>query len=88
MCLCLSVDVFWPVASLFISQQLPEEDQALGSALLQTSNQVGRSLGLAIGTGVQTAVEGSTGTLSRDRMFLNGLRAAQGFNAGLVCLFS
>ncbi|KAH9218967.1 major facilitator superfamily domain-containing protein [Leptodontidium sp. 2 PMI_412] len=58
MCLCLSVDVFWSVASLFISQQLPEEDQALGSALLQTANQVGRSLGLAIGTGVQTAVEG------------------------------
>ena len=88
MCLCLSVDIFWPVASLFIAQQLPQEDQALGSGLLQTANQVGRSLGLAIATGVQTAVEGNTGTLSGDGELLRGLRAAQWFNVGLVRVFS
>lgn len=84
MCLCLSVDVFWPVASLFISKQLPQEDQALGSGLLQTANQVGRSLGLAIATGVQTSVDGSTDTQAGDKDFLLGLRAAQWFNVGLV----
>ena len=87
MCLCASVEIVWPVISLLIAEELPQEDQALGGGLLQTVNNVGRALGLAIATAVQTSTQGSGGNESGgdsgDANFLRGLRAAQGVNVGL-----
>lgn len=49
-------DTTWPCLTLFTSKSLPPEDQALGGALINTVGQVGRAIGLAIATAVQTAV--------------------------------
>lgn len=74
-----------PTINLFVVRRLDERDQSLGGALLNTSNQVGRSLGLAIATAVQGAV-GSTGKegIYRDPSMLKGLRAAEWVNVGLA----
>lgn len=56
---CLSVvgaDTTWPSLTLFVSSCLSDEDQALGGALINVVVQVGRAVGLAIITAVQTAV--------------------------------
>lgn len=88
MCLCCSVEIVWPVISLLIADALPQEDQALGGGLLQTANNVGRALGLAIATAVQTSTQGNGGNGSGghpgDANFLRGLRAAQWVNVGLT----
>jgi len=57
--MCLSVfgmDVLYVSLTLFTAQTLPQEDQALGGALINAVAQVGRAVGLALGTAVQTAV--------------------------------
>ena len=57
--MCLSVlgaDTTWPCMTLFTSHALPQQDQALGGALVNSMGQVGRSIGLAIATAIQTAV--------------------------------
>ncbi|KAK4888457.1 hypothetical protein LTR28_002941, partial [Elasticomyces elasticus] len=54
--MCLSVfgaDTLYPSLMLLISHFLPREDQALGGALINAVGQIGRSLGLAIGTAIQ-----------------------------------
>lgn len=90
MCLCLSVEVVWPVVGLLIARELPQEDQALGGGLLQTVNQIGRSLGLAIATAAQTAAQGGGADGDSeprgDVSFLKGIRAAQWVNVGLVAV--
>ncbi|KAJ5655087.1 hypothetical protein N7490_002090 [Penicillium lividum] len=88
LCLCMSVEVVWPVLGLLIAKKLRQQDQALGAAMLQTVSQISRSLGLVISTAVQTAVEGMTDSDSdteyMDADYLRGLRAAQWMNVGLV----
>lgn len=49
-------DALWPCVTLFTSQALPPEDQAVGGALVNAVGQFGRAIGLAIATAVQVAV--------------------------------
>ncbi|KAF2643611.1 MFS general substrate transporter, partial [Massarina eburnea CBS 473.64] len=49
-------DTLYPTLTLFVAKSLPPEDQALGGALINSVAQIGRALGLAIATAVQTAV--------------------------------
>ncbi|THC88213.1 hypothetical protein EYZ11_012341 [Aspergillus tanneri] len=85
MCLCFSAEIIWPVSSLFIAEELPQENQALGGGLLQTANNVGRALGLTIGTAVRTSIQGNNnGGYPGDADLLRGLRAAQWVNVGLA----
>jgi hypothetical protein len=86
MCLCLSVDVFVPTINLFIVEHLPHGDQALGGGLINTSNQLGRAVGLAIATAVQTAVGRIEAAQAQDvgnESVLSGLRAAEWVLVGL-----
>lgn len=89
MCLCtLGADILLPTIMLFTAQSLPDEDQALGGGLTSSMLQIGRALGLAIATAVQTTVEdGLGGVIVADEVgseaLLTGLRAAEWFNFGL-----
>jgi MFS family permease len=49
-------DTLFPTLTLFVAKSLPAEDQALGGALISAVGQIGRALGLAIATAVQTAI--------------------------------
>ncbi|EFY90939.1 putative efflux transporter [Metarhizium acridum CQMa 102] len=51
----VGADTSWPCLTLFTSQALPREDQAIGGALINAVGQFGRSVGLAVGTAIQTA---------------------------------
>ncbi|GKT51916.1 putative MFS-type transporter [Colletotrichum spaethianum] len=85
MCLCLSIEVVWPVISLLIAARLPSADQGLGSGLLQSANNVGRALGLAIATAIQTSTqsfEEDGNGFAGSPGFLYGVRAAQWTNVG------
>ncbi|SCO58541.1 related to aminotriazole resistance protein [Fusarium fujikuroi] len=84
MCLCMSVEIVWPVFSLLTAKSLAQEDQSLGGGLLQTVNNVGRALGLAIATAIQTAVAGDINNEQGSNIYLDGLRAAQWFNFTLA----
>ncbi|KAI0841053.1 drug resistance protein [Hypoxylon sp. FL0890] len=89
----IGADITWPSLTLFTSKSLPQEDQALGGALINSMGQVGRAIGLAVTTAIQTAV------MARDRgvpveeagkiipwepASLNGLRAGVWFNFALA----
>ncbi|KAJ8128584.1 hypothetical protein O1611_g5054 [Lasiodiplodia mahajangana] len=52
----IGADITWPCLTLFTSKSLPQEDQALGGGLINASAGVGRAIGLAIVTAIQTAV--------------------------------
>ncbi|KAH8650122.1 drug resistance protein [Xylariales sp. PMI_506] len=52
----VGADVTWPCLTLFVSQSVSKDDQALGGGLVNACGQVGRSIGLAITTALQTAV--------------------------------
>jgi hypothetical protein len=52
----LGADTTWPCMTLFTSHALPQRDQALGGALVNSMGQIGRSIALAIATAIQTAV--------------------------------
>jgi len=57
MVLCVSgADTIFPVLTLFVAKTLPAEDASLGGALITAVGQIGRAVGLAIATAVQTAV--------------------------------
>jgi predicted MFS family arabinose efflux permease len=82
-------DTTWPTLSLFTSHALPHEDQALGGALVNAMGQVGRAIGLAVATALQTAVmarerrvavEDVGPVVVGDAASLAGLRAADWFN--------
>jgi MFS family permease len=93
MCLCaFGVDTVYPTLTLFTAQSLPSADQALGGALINAVGQIGRAIGLAIATAVETAVianekgvdvkkVGSKGLVGKgDEELLKGLRAASLFD--------
>ncbi|GKT48276.1 drug resistance protein YOR378W [Colletotrichum spaethianum] len=88
----IGADMAWPTLILFVSKALPQEDQALGGALVNSVGQVGRSIGLAISTAVQTAimanarglpVENAGPVKEWDQPSLDGLRAANWMNFAL-----
>ncbi|WQF77335.1 Putative major facilitator superfamily, MFS transporter superfamily [Colletotrichum destructivum] len=88
----IGADMAWPTLILFVSKALPQEDQALGGALVNSVGQVGRSIGLAISTAVQTAimakargvsVENAGPVEEWDQPSLDGLRAANWMNFAL-----
>ncbi|KAK4126631.1 MFS general substrate transporter [Parathielavia appendiculata] len=85
-------DTTWPSLILFTSHSLPQADQALGGALINAMGQIGRAIGLALATAVQTAVMAKergvdvqeAGSVEvGDMASLLGLRAAEWLNFGL-----
>ncbi|PHH70134.1 hypothetical protein CDD82_7311 [Ophiocordyceps australis] len=94
----VGADTTWPCLTLFISQALPSEHQAVGGALINAVGQLGRAFGLAISTAVHTAVLASARRVSVndagplrpwDPNSLHALRAANWVNCvfGLASLF-
>jgi predicted MFS family arabinose efflux permease len=49
-------DTIFPVLTLFVAKTLPPEDASLGGALITAVGQLGRAIGLAVATAIQTAV--------------------------------
>ncbi|KAI0966545.1 major facilitator superfamily transporter [Xylaria arbuscula] len=91
----IGADITWPCLTLFTSKSLPQEDQALGGGLINASAGVGRAIGLAIDTAIQTAVLARERNVSVDQAgkLLKGdgpslvsIRAAEWFNFGLSVL--
>lgn len=87
----LGADSSWPCLTLFTSHSLPREDQAMGGALINAVSQVGRSIGLAVGTAIQTAALASArdlpikeagGILPWDMPSLKSLRIVSWANFG------
>ena len=89
-------DTLFPTLTLFTAKTLPVEDQALGGALINAVGQIGRAIGLAIMTAVQTAIMaqklnvdvetvGGEGweTSPGDEALKVGLRGASYFNTGI-----
>ncbi|KAJ4300170.1 hypothetical protein N0V88_002839 [Collariella sp. IMI 366227] len=85
-------DTAWPCLILFTSRSLPQSDQALGGALVNSMGQVGRAIGLAVATAIQTAVMArergvrvqDVGSVEEwDEASLLGLRAAEWWHVGL-----
>jgi len=91
-------DTAWPSLILFTSHLLPQSDQALGGALINSMGQIGRALGLAVATAIQTAVMAKergvgvqeAGSVEKwDPASLKGLRAAGWWNFALgICALS
>ncbi|AEO66649.1 uncharacterized protein THITE_2114877 [Thermothielavioides terrestris NRRL 8126] len=88
-------DTTWPCLILFTSRSLPQADQALGGALVNAMGQVGRAIGLAVATAIQTAVMArergvsvqSAGSVEvGDAPSLLGIRAAGYWNFSLGIL--
>jgi len=85
-------DTTFPCLVLFTSHSLPQADQAIGGALVNAMGQVGRAMGLAVATAIQTAVmarergvsvEDAGEMIEWDEATLAGLRAAEWWNFGL-----
>jgi hypothetical protein len=89
-------DTLYPTLTLFTAKSLPHEDQALGGALINAVGQIGRAVGLAIMTAVQTAVIADKKGLgvdlvggegyklgAGDEALKVGLRSASWFNTGV-----
>lgn len=85
-------DIAWPCLILFTSHSLPQSDQALGAALVNSMGQVGRAISLAVATAIQTAVmakargvdvQNAGSTEEWDAASLLGLRAAEWWNFAL-----
>jgi predicted MFS family arabinose efflux permease len=85
-------DTTWPCLILFTSHSLPQADQALGGALVNAMGQVGRAIGLAVATAIQTAVMAKERGISVEHAgpvkewelaSLLGLRAAEWWNFAL-----
>ena len=90
-------DTLFPILTLFTAKSLPQEDQALGGALINAVGQIGRAIGLAIMTALQTAVEAresgrdieavggqGDGLKVGDPALRIGLRSASWFNFALA----
>lgn len=91
----LGADTVYPCLTLFTAKSLPQEDQALGGALINAVGQIGRAIGLAIATAVETAVIASEKGVPVDAVggedlgkgdpaLLSGLRAAEWFTFGMA----
>lgn len=87
----IGADTAWPSLTLFTSAALPPKDQAIGGALINAMGQLGRSIGLAMSTAIQTSVmaadrgvsvEDVGGPLPWDSSTLRGIRAASWMNFG------
>ncbi|KAK3318744.1 major facilitator superfamily domain-containing protein [Apodospora peruviana] len=85
-------DTAWPCLILFTSHSLPQEDQGVGGALVNAMGQVGRAIGLAVATAIQTgvmarergvAVQDAGPVLEWDQASLLGIRAASWWHFGL-----
>ncbi|CAN9198040.1 unnamed protein product [Alternaria alternata] len=73
MVLCVSgADTIFPVLTLFVAKTLPAEDASLGGALITAVGQIGRAIGLAIATAVQTAVVAREKGLNVDQIGTKG----------------
>ncbi|KAI0538317.1 major facilitator superfamily transporter [Xylaria digitata] len=88
----IGADITWPCLTLFTSKSLPQEDQALGGGLINASAGVGRAIGLAIDTAIQTAVlarergvsvERAGMIMEWDKASLVSIKAANWFNFAL-----
>ncbi|OAR00959.1 hypothetical protein LLEC1_01674 [Akanthomyces lecanii] len=88
----VGADITWPCLTFFTSQALPAEDQAIGGALINALGQMGRAIGLALATAVQTAVLAKQRGVSvedvgavevLDYASLVSIRIASWFNFGL-----
>ncbi|KAI0899413.1 drug resistance protein [Annulohypoxylon nitens] len=86
-------DTGWPCLTMFTSKTVPQEDQAIGGALVNAMGQIGRAIGLAITTAIQTAVmardrgvpvEQAGKILPWEPASLAGLRAGMWFNFALA----
>ena len=93
----IGADTTWPSLTLFTSHTLPQEDQAIGGALINAAGQLGRAIGLAISIATQTSVmasargvsvENAGGIEAWDPASLKGLRAGSwvSFAYGVVSL--
>lgn len=91
----IGADTAWPSLTLFTSSALPPQDQAIGGALINAMGQLGRSIGLAMSTAIQTAVmasdrgvsvEDAGGPLPWDSSSLKGIRAANWMSFGFGVL--
>lgn len=91
----VGADITWPCLTFYTSQALSPEDQAIGGALINAVGQLGRAIGLALATAIQTAVlakergvsvqdVGSINVL--DKASLTSIRAASWFNFALGIL--
>jgi predicted MFS family arabinose efflux permease len=87
----VGADTIWPCLTLFTSQALRPEDQAIGGALINAMGQFGRAIGLAISTAIQTAVMADERGISVEDVgsivvgeyaTLKGIRAASWMNFG------
>lgn len=94
-CVC-GADTIFPVLTLFVAKTLPAEDASLGGALITAVGQIGRAIGLALATAVQTAVEAREMGVSVDEVgepghglqpwdpaLRAGIRATAWFNFGI-----
>lgn len=88
----VGADTTWPSLTLFTSRALPPGDQAVGGALINAAGQVGRAVGLALATAVQTAVvarergvpvQRAGAMIPGDAPTLAGIRAASWTNFAL-----
>ncbi|KNG49764.1 drug resistance protein [Stemphylium lycopersici] len=55
LCVC-GADTIFPLLTLFVAKTLPGEDASMGGALITAVGQIGRAVGLAMATAVNTAV--------------------------------
>lgn len=94
-CVC-GADTIFPVLTLFVAKTLPAADASLGGALITAVGQVGRAVGLALATAVQTAVvaremgvgvervgDGAHALRPWDPALKRGIRATAWFNFGV-----
>ncbi|KAJ4371162.1 hypothetical protein N0V83_004378 [Neocucurbitaria cava] len=65
-------DTIFPVLTLFVAKTLPPEDASLGGALITAVGQIGRAIGLAIATAVQTAIMAREKGVSVDKIGSEG----------------
>jgi hypothetical protein len=54
--------------TLFVAKTLPPEDASLGGALITAVGQIGRAIGLALATAVQTAIIAKEMAVSVDKV--------------------
>ncbi|KAI9171487.1 Efflux pump terJ [Paramyrothecium foliicola] len=87
----VGADTIWPCLTLFTSQALRPEDQAVGGALINAMGQFGRAIGLAVSTAAQTAVmadgrnvaiEDVGAVVVGEEATLQGIRAGSWVNFG------
>jgi predicted MFS family arabinose efflux permease len=67
LCVC-GADTINPALTLFVAKTLPHEDASLGGALITAVGQIGRAIGLALATAVQTAIVANKKGVSVDEI--------------------